>query len=92
MSSPRVVRQSRPCPLLCSRAVRLALDTADDCSALVGGNLLVPGNQLFESAFFVEIPEKNIKFPRIPVYLEIFSGEQLLQEIRTSFIGPEISR
>jgi len=59
---------------------------------LVGGKLRVPGNQLVETSFFIELPVNNIKFSRIPVYLEIFSGVRLLEEIRTSFIGPETKK
>lgn len=58
---------------------------------LVGGPLLVPENALYESAFFVDIPLQQIKYSRIPLYIEIFSGTELLDEIRTSFIGPENS-
>ena len=59
---------------------------------MIGGSLHVPGNQLVETSFFIELPEKNIKFSYIPVYLEIFSDNHLLEEIRTSFIGPETKK
>jgi hypothetical protein len=72
--------------------VGLKLKSPQGRIKLVGGNLLIPGDQLIESAFFIEIPAKNIKFSRIPVFVEIFSGKELLDEIKTSFIGPDTNK
>jgi cytochrome c oxidase accessory protein FixG len=72
--------------------VGLKLKSPQGRIKLVGGNLLIPGDQLIESAFFIEIPAKNIKFSRIPVFVEIFSGKELLDDIKTSFIGPETNK
>jgi len=37
----------------------------------------------------VEIPKKNIRFSRIPVYIDVYSGQEIFEEVRTSFIGPD---
>jgi polyferredoxin len=71
-----------------SKSIRLLLKSPKGVIKIVGGPLLVPDSGMFESAFFVEIPAENIKFSPIPLYIEIFSGNDLLDEVRTSFIGP----
>jgi len=71
------------------KSIKLRLKSPEGKIRVVGGPLLVPESGMFESAFFVDIPARNIKFSRIPLYIEIFSDDELLDEIRTSFIGPE---
>jgi len=72
--------------------IEIKLKAPEGRIKMIGGNLHVPGNQLVETSFFIELPENNIKLTYIPVYLEIFSGDHLLEEIRTSFIGPETKK
>ena len=72
--------------------IEIKLKSPEGRIKMIGGSLHVPGNQLVETSFFIELPEKNIKFSHIPVYLEIFSDNHLLEEIRTSFIGPETKK
>ena len=72
--------------------IEIKLKSPEGRIKMIGGSLHVPGNQLVETSFFIELPEKNIKFSYIPVYLEIFSDNHLLEEIRTSFIGPETKK
>jgi cytochrome c oxidase accessory protein FixG len=74
------------------KLLELKLKSPQGRIKLIGGPLLVPGDHLFESAFFIEIPARMIKFSHIPIYLEIFSGRELLNEMRTSFIGPETGK
>jgi cytochrome c oxidase accessory protein FixG len=69
--------------------VELKLKSPNGSIRLVGGGINVPKNGIFESAFFIDIPVKQIKFSPIPVYIEIFSENELLEEIRTSFVGPQ---
>jgi len=71
-----------------SKSIRLNLKSPVGQIKIIGGPLLVPESGMFESAFFVEIPANNIKFLTIPLYIEIFSGDELLDEVRTSFMGP----
>jgi cytochrome c oxidase accessory protein FixG len=68
--------------------VELRLKSPKGEIKVVGGPILVPSNGMFESAFFVEIPANNIKFSPVPLFIEIFSGDELLDEVRSSFIGP----
>ena len=72
-----------------SQAVELRLKSPKGTIKMVGGDLVIPGGGLFESAFFVEIPVKNIIVARQSIYIEVFSGQELIEEIRSSFIGPD---
>lgn len=72
-----------------SRTVELRLKSPKGTIKVVGGNLVIPEGSLFESAFFVEIPLKNIFVARQSIYIDIFSNNELIEEIRSSFIGPE---
>jgi cytochrome c oxidase accessory protein FixG len=70
------------------QTIELRLKSPKGTIRMVGGDLVIPEGSLFESAFFVEIPAENIHSARLPIYIEIFSGQELLEEIRSSFIGP----
>jgi polyferredoxin len=72
-----------------SQAIELKLKSPKGTIRMVGGELVVPEQGLFESAFFVDIPITNIYMARLPIYIEVYSGEELLEEIRSSFIGPD---
>jgi cytochrome c oxidase accessory protein FixG len=70
------------------RAIELKLKSPKGTIKLVGGDLLVPAGGLFESAFFVEIPVEHIFVAQQSIYIDVFSGSELIDEIRSSFIGP----
>ena len=53
-----------------------------------GSEILVPGEGLSESAFFIKIPRERIKNQNTPVKVAIFNGNDLIDEITTSFLGP----
>ena len=55
---------------------------------MVGGPLHVDASATMESAFFVKIPRENLHTRNIPIHIQVYSGNKLLEEIKTSFIGP----
>jgi len=65
------------------RAIELKLKSPKGTIKLVGSDLLVPAGALVESAFFVEIPAKNIFVGQQSIYIEVFSGSELIDEIRS---------
>jgi cytochrome c oxidase accessory protein FixG len=71
------------------QTIELRLRSPKGTIKLVGGDLVVPEGGLFESAFFVEIPVENIFVARQSIYIEVFSGVEFLEEIRSSFVGPQ---
>jgi cytochrome c oxidase accessory protein FixG len=72
-----------------SQLIELKLKSPKGSIKIIGGDMVVPEQGLFESAFFVEIPAENIFMARLPVIIEVYSGKELIEEIRSSFIGPE---
>ena len=56
----------------------------------VGGELTVTENNMIQSAFFIEIFKKDLRFVQTPVEVEIVTGTEILDVISTSFIGPSL--
>jgi cytochrome c oxidase accessory protein FixG len=69
--------------------IELKLKSPKGMIKIIGGDIIVPEQGLFESAFFIEITPENLFMSRLPVYLEIYSGKELIEEIRSSFLGPD---
>jgi len=59
---------------------------------MIGSELLAKEGNLAESAFFVELPKTEVRFINTPLRIEVYSGEKMLEEITTSFIGPDSRR
>ncbi len=71
------------------KKIDLRLKSPSGRIKLIGGIPNIPENGVFQSAFFVEIPVEKIRFVRTPIVLDIYSEDQLIDEITTSFIGPD---
>jgi cytochrome c oxidase accessory protein FixG len=56
----------------------------------VGGNLTVTENNMIQSAFFIEIPKAELRFVRTIVEVEVLAGDETVDVISTSFIGPNL--
>jgi cytochrome c oxidase accessory protein FixG len=69
--------------------INIRLKSPEGRIKVVGGNLNVAKNNFLESAFFVEIPAEKIRYVQTPVILNIYTGDQLIDEVNTSFIGPD---
>ena len=72
------------------KAITLQLRSPQGVLKIIGGELLARQYELTQSAVLVEIAKEKIKFINTPVYIDIFADNQLIKEVRTSFIGPEI--
>ncbi len=71
------------------RNIDIRLRSPEGRIKLVGGKLEIKPNTILQSAFFIEIPPDSIRFVRTPVFLEIYSQGEKLDELNTSFIGPD---
>lgn len=72
--------------------LQLKLKSPPGLIKMVGGDLIVAKNNLAQSAFLVELDKRTIRFVNTPIYIEVYLGEELLEQIKTSFIGPDIWR
>jgi hypothetical protein len=71
------------------KIITLNLKSPAGSIKMVADDLLVAQNDLLQSAFFIEIPKSNLQFVNTPVIIEVFAGKELIEEIKTSFMGPE---
>ena len=55
---------------------------------MVRGDLVVDPDGIAETAFFVNIPESGLFSPSTMIAIEVVSGERVIEEIRTTFMGP----
>jgi cytochrome c oxidase accessory protein FixG len=55
---------------------------------IIGGEMMVAGGQTLERSFFLILPKDKLKAANTPVTLQIFSGADLIREVRSSFIAP----
>ena len=74
------------------RTIDIRLKSPKGRIKLVGGKLHISKNDILQSAFFIELPGENVHLVRTPVFLDIYSDDQLIGEITTSFIGPELHK
>lgn len=57
--------------------------------AMIAGEIVVKPEEITESAFFVEIPPRQLHSSAIMITIEVVSGNTVIDEITTSFMGPE---
>lgn len=55
---------------------------------VTGEELMIEGDVIAESAFFVKIPKSEIKQKRTPITIGVFRGNELIETTRTNFLGP----
>jgi len=72
------------------KKIEIKLNTPEGRIRMVGGELSANSNSVLQSAFFVELPKDQLKFVRTPVEIDIFTDQELIDQISTSFIGPNL--
>jgi hypothetical protein len=50
--------------------------------------LLVPANGMVNGVYFVEIPSSQISKAKTPIMLGVYRGEELIEKVKTNFLGP----
>jgi len=69
--------------------VEIRLMDPEGTLTMVGNDLVVPAGDHAQAAFFLDIRSRDIQSTKIQVDLGVFSGERKLEEVNTSFMGPE---
>lgn len=57
--------------------------------AIAGGEIILNPEEITESAFIIEFPRKHLIGSSTLIIIEVVSGNKVIDEITTSFIGPE---
>ncbi len=52
------------------------------------GDLVANGQEMANGAFFIELKPSEVKGYKTDVKIEIYSGDELVDEVKTSFLGP----
>ncbi len=68
--------------------VSLKLVEPDQGQIVLVNDLAVEGNDIFQSAFFVDLPPKVIHSSPVSIRIKIEANSKILKSITTSFIGP----
>jgi len=71
------------------KPIQLKLEQPAGKINMIGGNINIPESEIAETSFFVEIEKKNIFAVSIPIKIGVYSGEKLLEEVNTNFMGPQ---
>jgi cytochrome c oxidase accessory protein FixG len=64
------------------------LEPAGSLVFVGGSSVTVEGSALAESAFFIDIAVENLDGMKTDILLGVYSGDRLLEEVRTGFMGP----
>jgi cytochrome c oxidase accessory protein FixG len=70
------------------KIIDLELKSPNGQLELIGGKLKVAEGDVAQTSFLVKLPKEQIRFNNSPISINIKSGEKLVVEKRTSFIGP----
>ncbi len=54
----------------------------------IGQTPVAKGDQVTEGAVFIEIPEDELSGRKTTIRVEVYSGEEILETIKTNFLGP----
>lgn len=68
--------------------VQLKLEGRKGFIQMVGKDIQVNHASKSESAFFVFLPEKEIKERKTKLYIGVYAGSEKLQTVQTTFMGP----
>jgi len=71
-----------------SKPIELRLKSPTGEISMVGGEMVVPGGALKEAVFFVKIKKETVHLTSTPIVIDVISGGEVLEEIDTSFLGP----
>lgn len=55
---------------------------------MVGGEVILPAGDVIETAMFVDIPQEKIKSMKTSLRIDIRNGLDILETVKTSFMGP----
>ena len=69
--------------------ILLKLENIDGELKIIGNDIVLKPQEIIDGKFLVLIEKSNLKKMNTPVEIGVYSGEQLLKTIQTSFLGPK---
>ena len=71
-----------------NREITLRLISPSDGKIRMVNNISLKPNDLTESVFFVDVPKSSISGNKVPITLEVLSGDTSIELYETNFIAP----
>ncbi|MCK5074774.1 MAG: cytochrome c oxidase accessory protein CcoG, partial [Calditrichia bacterium] len=68
--------------------IQLSLKDFDGEIEIVSGDLIIPEGELKETLFFIRIPKEKLKVANTSLKIQVSSGDEIFENIKTSFMGP----
>ena len=68
--------------------INLVLNNKDGELKLVGKEISLKANEKYEGKFLILLPKSEIKYMDTPISISVYSNKKLLEDIKTSFLGP----
>ncbi len=68
--------------------VELRLESSDGDIKIMGDPIVVKGGDIKEANFLVILKRNELKASNTPIVIGIYSGEKLISDYKTTFIGP----
>jgi len=68
--------------------IQLKLKSPEGVLRMVGNEFIVRGQGMAKTSFFVELPKEKLEGRKTELIIEVYSGEKLIDEIKTNFSGP----
>jgi cytochrome c oxidase accessory protein FixG len=69
-------------------SVKLHLEAMKGEIEMIGKNIVIKKVSKAESSFFIILPKKAIHDRKTPILVNIYSGKEKLQTVKTTFLGP----
>lgn len=70
------------------KPISLKLKSPQGKVEMVGGKMIVPASEVAETSFFIKLTRDKIYRHNTPVTIDVYSGDELLEQTKTSFLGP----
>lgn len=68
--------------------IHLAINNGSGKIKMVGKGLVLNKQGVADGAFFIYLNKENIKESKTKISIDVYSGDKLLETIKTTFIGP----
>jgi len=69
--------------------LELKIENSSGDIKLTGKEIILKPLDIYEGSFLVVLDKKNISLTNTPLKIRIYSGNELMDEVKTSFLGPQ---
>ena len=68
--------------------LNIKVNNSDAEIKIIGKDIVIPLQSVGDTEFLIILPKDKIKTALIPLDIQVFAGEKLIKEIKTSFLAP----